>query len=92
MESSSLTSKGQLLIPKRLRIKYGIVPGVKVVFLETRAGLVIKPMDETYFNQFVGMLKEQAPSRKELKTWKSEDKLQEVKKSNSSVPLRKLSR
>ncbi len=92
MESSSLTSKGQLLIPKRLRLKYGLQPGEKVIFLETKAGLVIKPMDEAYFNQFVGILKEHAPSRKELKTWKTEDKLREEKKSNSSSQIRKRSR
>ena len=34
METSVLTSKGQLLIPKRLRTKYGIKSGIKVVFEE----------------------------------------------------------
>jgi hypothetical protein len=65
---------------------------VKVVFLESKAGLIIKAMDETYFNQFVGFLKEQAPSRKELKTWKSEDKAQEEKKIRASYAIPKRSR
>ncbi|MBC7651401.1 MAG: AbrB/MazE/SpoVT family DNA-binding domain-containing protein, partial [Deinococcales bacterium] len=34
METSVLTSKGQLLIPKRIRNKYGIQSGVKVIFEE----------------------------------------------------------
>ncbi len=50
METSILTTKGQLLIPKRLRSKYGIKSGVKVIFEETHNGLVIRPMNEEYFN------------------------------------------
>jgi AbrB family looped-hinge helix DNA binding protein len=41
METSVLTTKGQLLIPKRLRNKYGIKSGVKVVFEETDKGVLI---------------------------------------------------
>jgi AbrB family looped-hinge helix DNA binding protein len=92
MDSSLLTSKGQLLIPKRLRVKYGIHPGQMVIFSETKAGLLIKPMDEAYFNQFVGILKDHAPTRKEIKNWKTEDKLREEKKASSSSPVAKRSR
>jgi len=79
METSILTSKGQLLIPKRLRNKYGIKSGVKVAFIETPSGVVLKPMDENFFNQFVGMLKEEAPSLEEYKAWKKEEKINEEK-------------
>ena len=79
METSVLTSKGQLLIPKRLRNKYGIKSGVKVAFIETPAGVVLKPMDENFFNQFVGMLKDEAPSMEEYKAWKKEEKAKENK-------------
>ncbi len=34
METSVLTSKGQLLIPKRIRTKYGIKPGEKIAFVD----------------------------------------------------------
>jgi AbrB family looped-hinge helix DNA binding protein len=77
METSILTSKGQLLIPKRLRTKYGIKSGVKVAFIETPAGIVLRPMDESFFNQFVGMLKVGAPSLEEYKAWKREEKAKE---------------
>jgi AbrB family looped-hinge helix DNA binding protein len=79
METSILTSKGQLLIPKRLRIKYGIKSGVKVAFIETPDGIVLKAMDENFFNQFVGMLKDEAPSLAEYKAWKGEEKTKEEK-------------
>ena len=84
METSVLTSKGQLLIPKRLRNKYGIKSGVKVAFIESPEGVVLKPMDENFFNQFVGMLKEGAPSREEYKAWKNEEKNREDKTSTKT--------
>jgi AbrB family looped-hinge helix DNA binding protein len=80
METSTLTSKGQLLIPKRLRNKYGIKSGVKVAFIETDDGLVLKAMDHAYFEQFAGILKDSAPSLNEFKAWKQEEKLKEEKK------------
>ena len=80
METSVLTTKGQLLIPKRLRNKYGITSGVKVAFIETADGVVLKPMDENFFNQFVGMLKQGAPSMEEYKAWKNEEKKLEERK------------
>ena len=80
METSVLTSKGQLLIPKRIRNKYGIKSGVKVAFLETPEGVVIKPMDAAYFESFAGLYKDSLPSVEEYKEWKNEEvKLEEEK-------------
>ena len=80
METSVLTSKGQLLIPKRIRNKYGIKSGVKVAFLETPEGVVIKPMDAAYFESFAGLYKDSLPSTEEYKEWKkAEVKLEEEK-------------
>lgn len=80
METSVLTSKGQLLIPKRLRTKYGIRSGVKVAFIETKDGLLLKAMDEAYFEQFAGLLKDAVPSTEEFKTWKAEEKEKEAQR------------
>jgi len=80
METSVLTTKGQLLIPKRIRNKYGIKSGVKVAFLETPQGVVIKPMDAAYFESFAGLYKDSLPSTEEyLKMKKEEVKLEEEK-------------
>lgn len=80
METSVLTSKGQLLIPKRLRNKYGIKSGVKVIFEETPNGLVIKPMDEQYFKSFMGILKSTGNLKEEIKQMKAEEENFEAKK------------
>ncbi len=82
METSVLTTKGQLLIPKRLRNKYGIKSGVKVVFEETKDGIVIKPMDATYFENMAGIFKDALPSTKEYLQMKKEEKELEDRKMN----------
>jgi AbrB family looped-hinge helix DNA binding protein len=80
METSILTTKGQLLIPKRIRNKYGIKSGMKVAFIETEDGLIIKAMDHAYFEQFAGMFKDSLPSTSEfLKMKKDEIELEEKK-------------
>lgn len=82
METSVLTSKGQLLIPKRLRNKYDIVPGTKVLFEETAGGVVIKPINEQYFRSFRGMLSSTVKLREELKAFKTEEKKNDQHKLN----------
>lgn len=80
METSILTTKGQLLIPKRLREKYGIKPGIKITFEEGKNGLIVKPMDKNYFQQFLGKYKNSLPTKQEwLKYKKEERELEENK-------------
>jgi AbrB family looped-hinge helix DNA binding protein len=82
METSVLTSKGQLVIPKRIRNKYGIKSGVKVIFEETDKGVVIRPMNEEYFNSFRGILKSTGNLEEEMKKTKEEEKTLEDRKLN----------
>ena len=42
-------------------------------------------MDENFFNQFVGMLKDEAPSMEEYKAWKKEEKVKEEKRITKTV-------
>jgi AbrB family looped-hinge helix DNA binding protein len=80
METSILSTKGQLLIPKRIRNKYGIKSGVKVAFIETSEGVILKPMDAAYFESFAGLYKNSLPATQEyLKSKKEELKLEENK-------------
>lgn len=82
METSILTVKGQLLIPKRIRNKYGIKSGVKVIFEETANGLVIRPMNEDYFNSFRGIIKSTGDIKETMKEMKDEEKKLEDRKFN----------
>ncbi len=82
METSVLTSKGQLLIPKRLRNKYGITPGAKVIFEETEGGVVIRPINEQYFKSFRGMLSSSGKLKEEIKAYKAKEKKSDERKLN----------
>ena len=82
METSVLKAKGQLLIPKRLRNKYGIMPGAKVVFEETDGGVVIRPINEQYFKSFRGMLSSTGKLKEDMKAFKAEEKKNEERKLN----------
>jgi AbrB family looped-hinge helix DNA binding protein len=82
METSTLTIKGQLLIPKRIRNKYGIKSGVKVIFEETEKGVIIRPMNEDYFKSFRGILKSTGNLKEEMKEMKVEEKRLEDRKFN----------
>lgn len=82
METSVLTTKGQLLIPKRIRNKYGIKSGVKVIFEETDDGVIIKPINEQYFKSFRGILKSTGRLHEEMKQMKDEEKRLEDRKFN----------
>ncbi|MFN2438242.1 MAG: AbrB/MazE/SpoVT family DNA-binding domain-containing protein [Chitinophagaceae bacterium] len=73
METSILTPKGQLLIPKRLRDKYGLQPGIKIVFEESKNGLIVKPMNKNYFKQFRGKYKN-LPTKEEWLKYKKEER------------------
>ena len=48
MNSSVLTTKGQIVIPKELRDKYKLNPGTKVFFEETAAGIILKQVDAAF--------------------------------------------
>jgi AbrB family looped-hinge helix DNA binding protein len=44
-ESSIVSSKGQIVIPAKLRRRYGLKEGTVVVFQEDRGRLVLAPAD-----------------------------------------------
>ena len=80
METSLMTTKGQVVVPARLRKKYGIKPGKKIAFFEENGSIVLKPMDESFFNQYAGMLKDTAPTKEEYQAWKNEEMEKEEQK------------
>lgn len=53
----NISPKGQILIPKRIREKYGVKPGGKVQIFEGTEGIVIKPAPEDPISAACGFLK-----------------------------------
>jgi len=55
--SSKVTSKGQVVIPKALREKYGIRPSTEIRWIEREYGILIVPESEDPILTARGMLK-----------------------------------
>ena len=56
MSLVQISSKGQILIPKRIRNKYGVKPGGKVQLLEQAEGLLLKPAPQDPLETACGFL------------------------------------
>lgn len=56
MPTSTVTSKGQLVIPIELRRRYFIKPGTKVHFEPVEGGILLKPITKEYIRQLRGCL------------------------------------
>ena len=74
METSIMTNKGQVVIPRRLRRKYGIKPGTKVGFVDREGELVMRALTKEYFESFAGILKGDDSLLEELMKEKEKEK------------------
>ena len=66
METAHVTSKGQLVVPSRIRRKYGIKPGTKICFIERGNEIVFQPVTPEYIRSVCGMLKSETSVTQEL--------------------------
>jgi AbrB family looped-hinge helix DNA binding protein len=75
-EVSTVTTKGQLVIPAKLRRKYSIQEGTQVAFLEQGKRLVLQPLTPEFIRSLRGSLKgEPSPLHALLEDRKRERKL-----------------
>jgi AbrB family looped-hinge helix DNA binding protein len=77
MDTASVTSKGQLVIPARLRRKYGIEPGTKVRFLERDHEILLQPVTKEYIRSLCGLLESKTSATQELLKERARDKERE---------------
>ncbi len=56
METSVVTIKGQIVVPAKIRQKFGIKKGTKIAFIEQNGKLIIQPLDKNYFESLAGIL------------------------------------
>jgi len=57
MDTAYVTSKGQLVVPSRIRRRYGIKPGTRVNFVEEGGRIVFQPVTREYIHSFRGRFK-----------------------------------
>ncbi len=80
METARVTSKGQLVVPSRLRRKYGIKPGTKICFIERDSEIVFQPVTRDYIRSMCGMLKSESSATEELLKERTREKEREEAK------------
>ncbi len=80
METAYVTSKGQLVVPARLRRRYGIKPGTKICFIERNGEILFQPVTREYIRSVCGMLKSETSATEELLKERAKDKEREEAK------------
>jgi AbrB family looped-hinge helix DNA binding protein len=56
MDTSTVSRKGQIVIPARLRRKLGLAEGTRVLITESGGGLHVQPLDRGAIERFAGLL------------------------------------
>ena len=77
METAYVTSKGQLVVPARLRRRYGIKSGTKVRFIERDNEILIQPITKEYIRDLCGLLKNSTSGTQALLKERARDRKRE---------------
>ena len=77
-----VSSKGQIVIPKELREKYGLDQGTKVAVLEYPNEIVVVPLPGDTVKESRGLFSSKKPIRKMLAEARKEEKRLEKPKRN----------
>ena len=73
-EVSTVTTKGQLVIPAKLRRKYAIRKGTQVAFVEEENRLVLQPLTPEFIRSLRGSLKGEPSAMKILQEERKRDR------------------
>ena len=73
LDTVSFGSKGQVVIPRRLRKEFEIEDGTKATVVSTPEGILLKPITRTYIRSLRGKYKS-LPLLETLKEMKREEK------------------
>ena len=65
MNTAYVTSKGQLVVPSRIRRRFGIKPGTRINFVEEGERIIFQPVTREYIDSFCGVFK-QKPGEKSV--------------------------
>lgn len=80
MEIAYVTSKGQLVIPAKLRRRFGIKPGTKICFVERENEILFQPVTKEYIRSVCGMLESETSATQELLKERAKDREREEAK------------
>ena len=74
MEAGYVTSKGQLVIPSKMRRKFGIKPGTRVNFYEEEDGIKLIPITPEVVKANIGFLGKEGDLLKALMEEKKKER------------------
>jgi len=74
MNKASVTIKGQIVIPSKLRRKFGIKKGTQVFLFERGDEIVIKPITDEYIRSMAGVMGTKGRLLKALKEEKTKER------------------
>jgi AbrB family looped-hinge helix DNA binding protein len=74
MDKAVVTVKGQVVIPSRLRRKFGIEKGTQVSLFERDGEIVIKPITDEYIRGMAGITGTKGRLLKALKEEKAKER------------------
>jgi len=80
MEIAYVTSKGQQVIPAKIRRKFAIKPATKICFVERDHEVLFQPVTKEHIRNLAGMLRSAEPVTTELLKERALDKEREEKK------------
>ncbi len=69
IESASFTTKGQIVIPARLRRQFHIENGTKAIVQATEDGILLKPITSVSIRRLRGMLKRKPGDKSLADEW-----------------------
>ncbi len=76
-DTATVTTKGQVVIPSKIRRKYNIKKGTKLYIEERGEYIVLKPITEEYFEKIAGILPTKGKLTKALLKDRAEEKERE---------------
>lgn len=56
MDTSSVTVKGQIVIPSKIRRRHNIKQGTRVYFLEQDGDIILRPLTNEYIDSLKGAI------------------------------------
>ena len=75
MDKAVVTVKGQVVIPAKLRRKFGIKKGTLVSLYEREGEIIIKPITDEYIRKMAGMTGTKGKLLKALKQEKAKERV-----------------
>ena len=80
MTTTTMTAKGQIVIPSLIRRHLNIKEGTRFCVIERQDEIVLQPLTGDYFERMAGILKTQGKLTRTLLEGRAQDKKAENKK------------